>query len=115
MEQVRAFFTLDFLFADYSLHSFISDCVREELQLFPTDRLALIVGDKSPTATAAATATATASSSTGGRLSGVLREGASARQPLTPTNVPNTNFPPLPSFGGMRACKLSPHLRSIVC
>ncbi|KAJ7820409.1 hypothetical protein B0H14DRAFT_3472364 [Mycena olivaceomarginata] len=43
--------------------NFISDCVREELQLFPTDRLA-----PHPAITA------TASSSTGGRLSGVLRE-----------------------------------------
>ncbi|KAF7349989.1 hypothetical protein MVEN_01300200 [Mycena venus] len=78
-----------------------------QITLFPTDRLALIVGDKSPSATAAATATA--SSSTGGRLSGALREGASARQPLTPVNAPDTNLPRLPGFGGMRGYNCHTH------
>ncbi|KAF7350670.1 hypothetical protein MSAN_01627500 [Mycena sanguinolenta] len=58
---------------------YLNNCVAEELALFPTDPLALIVGNKSAS-------TASPPVSMPARLSGALREGgmASTRQPLTP-------------------------------
>ncbi|KAJ6525774.1 hypothetical protein B0H19DRAFT_1198978, partial [Mycena capillaripes] len=85
--------------------NFISDCVKEELLLFPSDRLTLIMGEKS----AAAAAASATSSLVGGRLSGALREGAvGSRQPLTPSNAGNTTFPSLTGISGTRSslCKL---------
>ncbi|KAJ6554595.1 hypothetical protein B0H19DRAFT_1377432 [Mycena capillaripes] len=77
--------------------NFISDCVREELALFPSNPLTLIVGDKT---TAGAAGAASALSSFGGRLHGALRDGvADSRQPLVPSNAGNTMLPALPVVG----------------
>ncbi|KAF8144691.1 hypothetical protein K438DRAFT_2010409 [Mycena galopus ATCC 62051] len=81
--------------------NFIGDCVKEELVLFPSDRLSLVVGDKSA---AAAALTGAASSPVGGRLSGALREGAAgSRRPLASSNAGNTDTPSLPGKSGARS------------
>ncbi|KAJ7113566.1 hypothetical protein C8R44DRAFT_930247 [Mycena epipterygia] len=76
--------------------AFINECVREELQLFPSDPLTSIVGDKNASIVTTPPATsAGASTSNGGRLSGALR------RPLTPSNTTS-----LPGFGGPRGPSL---------
>ncbi|KAJ7780684.1 hypothetical protein DFH07DRAFT_949911 [Mycena maculata] len=70
---------------------YINACLKKELTLFPSDPLALIVGNKSSGGTAPA-----AAASAMGCLSGVLG-GTGPRQPMTP-NASNANPTALPGI-----------------